>query len=97
MTAFLKARDNERGELLEYLTNSNIFAKIGQLAFEKTKQIANQRKEIETVLGHIEILSDEDLTATTNQFNTVSAEYKKLELEKSALEKNQKWYEQKQK
>ena len=31
VTAFLKARDNERGELLEYLTNSSIFAKIGQL------------------------------------------------------------------
>ena len=26
VTAFLKARDNERGELLEYLTNSSIFA-----------------------------------------------------------------------
>ncbi len=37
VTAFLKARDNERGELLEYLTNSSIFGKIGQLAFEKTK------------------------------------------------------------
>ena len=28
VTAFLKARDNERGKLLEYLTNSEIFAKI---------------------------------------------------------------------
>lgn len=97
VTAFLKARDNERGELLEYLTNSSIFGKIGQLAFEKTKQIANQRKELENVLGHIEILSDEDLITTTNQFNTVSTEYKKLEIEKSAFEKNQQWYEQKQK
>jgi DNA repair protein SbcC/Rad50 len=97
VTAFLKARDNERGELLEYLTNSSIFAKIGQLAFEKTREIANQRKEIENVLGHIETLSDEDLATTSNQFNAVSTEYKKLELEKSALEKNQQWYEQKQK
>jgi exonuclease SbcC len=40
VTAFLKARDNERGELLEYLTNSSIFAKIGQLAFEKTREIS---------------------------------------------------------
>lgn len=35
VTAFLKARDSERGELLEYLTNSSIFAKIGELAFVK--------------------------------------------------------------
>ena len=97
VTAFLKARDNERGELLEYLTNSNIFAKIGKLAFDKTKEIASQRKELENVLGHIEILSEEDFATITNQFNTVSTEYKKLEIEKSALEKNQQWYEQKQK
>src|SRR5574343_242998 len=58
VTAFLKARDSERGELLEYLTNSAIFAKIGQLAFEKTREISKQRKELENVLGHIEILSD---------------------------------------
>lgn len=97
VTAFLKARDNERGELLEYLTNSNIFAKIGKLAFDKTKEIASQRKELENVLGHIEILSEEDFATISNQFNTVSTEYKKLEIEKSALEKNQQWYEQKQK
>jgi exonuclease SbcC len=97
VTAFLKARDNERGELLEYLTNSNIFAKIGKLAFDKTKEIASQRKELENVLGHIEILSEEDFATISDQFNTVSTEYKKLEIEKSALEKNQQWYEQKQK
>ena len=59
VTAFLKARDNERGELLEYLTNSSIFGKIGQLAYEKTKSIATQRKELENILGHIEIRSEQ--------------------------------------
>ena len=39
VTAFLKARDNERGALLEYLTNSNIFAKIGEIAFRKDNSI----------------------------------------------------------
>lgn len=47
VTAFLKARDSERGELLEYLTNSSIFAKIGELAFRKTADIAKQRKQLE--------------------------------------------------
>lgn len=97
VTAFLKARDHERGELLEYLTNSSIFAKIGQLAFEKTKQIANQRKDIENVLGRIEILSDEDFETLKTQFETVKTEYQKLDTEKSNLKKQQQWYEQKQK
>ncbi len=97
MTAFLKSRDTERGELLEYLTNSSIFGKIGQLAYEKTKEIANQRKALEVRLGDIETLSEEDLATVSDQFNTICAEYKKLEQEKSALEKNQRWFEQKQK
>ncbi|HBO72589.1 MAG TPA: ATP-dependent dsDNA exonuclease, partial [Acinetobacter sp.] len=68
VTAFLKARDNERGELLEYLTNSSIFAKIGQLAYIKTKEIADQRKQLENVLGHIEIRSDEEVAELQKQF-----------------------------
>ena len=97
VTAFLKARDNERGELLEYLTNSNIFGKIGQLAYEKTKLIANQRKEIENILGHIEILSDEEITELTLQFQEVNQAYQQLENEKVQLEKQQQWFERKQK
>ncbi len=97
VTAFLKARDNERGELLEYLTNSSIFAKIGQLAFERTKAVAVKRKELENLLGHIEILSDEQVAELSNQFQMVNAEYQKLDAEKSQLEKQRLWFERKQK
>ena len=97
VTAFLKARDNERGELLEYLTNSSIFGKIGQLAYEKTKEIANQRKEIENVLGRIEILSDEDFTTINSQFKNFNVELQRLEDEKLKLQKQQQWFEQKHK
>lgn len=97
VTAFLKARDNERGELLEYLTNSSIFGKIGQLAYEKTKQIAIQRKELENVLGHIELLTEEDLATITNQFNHYSKAYLKLETDKQKLSHQKQWFDQKQK
>lgn len=97
VTAFLKARDNERGELLEYLTNSSVFGKIGQLAYEKTKLIANQRNELENMLGHIELLSDEDVLALNQQFQTYLIEQQKLDAEKQHLLKQQQWFEQKQK
>lgn len=97
VTAFLKARDNERGKLLEYLTNSEIFAKIGQLAFDKTKEIANQRKELENVLGHIEILSDEDIALHTAQFQSHADTYQKLDSEKQQLLKQQQWFQHKDK
>ncbi|MFC2994484.1 AAA family ATPase [Acinetobacter sichuanensis] len=97
VTAFLKARDNERGELLEYLTNSSIFGKIGQLAFERTKAVAFKRKELENLLGHIEILSDDEVAELTNQYQYVEAEYKKIEAEKAQLSSQQQWFERKQK
>ncbi|WP_353143817.1 SbcC/MukB-like Walker B domain-containing protein [Acinetobacter pragensis] len=97
VTAFLRARDNERGELLEYLTNSAIFGKIGQLAFEKTKQVALQRKELENVLGHIELLSEEDAAVLSVHFQQAAAAYQQLESEKSQLEKQQQWFERKYK
>ena len=89
VTAFLKARDNERGALLEYLTNSNIFAKIGEMAYEKTKAIANQRKELENVLGHLELLSDEAVAALTQQLQQSNTQYEKLSAEQKIFEKQQ--------
>ncbi|EEY79097.1 exonuclease SbcCD, C subunit [Acinetobacter calcoaceticus RUH2202] len=97
VTAFLKARDSERGELLEYLTNSSIFAKIGELAFRKTADIAKQRKQLEEFLGHIEILSDEEITAFTEQYQRAQENYQKLEQQKNVLDKQQQWFERKAK
>ncbi|OEC92639.1 AAA family ATPase [Acinetobacter sp. YK3] len=97
VTAFLKARDTERGELLEYLTNSSIFAKIGQLAFEKTREMTNQRKQLENVLGHIEIRSDEEVAALQTQFQQIQQQVQQLETERTQLKQQQQWFEQQQK
>ncbi|KYQ80690.1 ATP-dependent dsDNA exonuclease [Acinetobacter lactucae] len=97
VTAFLKARDSERGELLEYLTNSSIFAKIGELAFRKTADIAKQRKQLEEFLGHIEILSDEEITAFTTQYQQAEQNHQQLEQQKNILDKQQQWFERKAK
>lgn len=97
VTAFLKARDSERGELLEYLTNSSIFAKIGELAFRKTADIAKQRKQLEEFLGHIEILSDEEIAVFTEQYQQAEQNQQQLEQQKNVLDKQQQWFERKAK
>lgn len=97
VTAFLKARDTERGELLEYLTNSAIFAKIGQLAFEKTREISNQRKSLESHLGYIEIRSDEEVAELQAQFESVQQQVVRLEEAKTQFRQQQQWFEQRDK
>lgn len=51
------------------------------MAYEKTKAIANQRKEMENVLGHLELLSDEAVAALTQQLQQSNAQYEKLSAE----------------
>lgn len=97
VTSFLKARDNERGELLEYLTNSSIFAKIGQLAFEKTKEVRLQREKLESVLGHIEIRSDEEIAELQQQLQQLQQHVQQLENEKNQFRQQQQWFEQRDK
>ncbi|MFD1436968.1 AAA family ATPase [Acinetobacter terrae] len=97
VTAFLKARDNERGALLEYLTNSNIFAKIGEIAFRKTADIEKERKKLEEMLGHIEIISEQDLTDLQQQHLQIKQQLTQLEQEKTRLELQQQWFEHKHK
>ena len=97
VTAFLKARDNERGELLEYLTNSNIFGKIGELAFRKTAEITKKRKQLEEFLGHIDVLSEADIAELIQNFKITDTEYKSLENEKMILEQQYQWFQRKKK
>ncbi|NNG75002.1 AAA family ATPase [Acinetobacter sp. ANC 4277] len=97
VTAFLKARDNERGALLEYLTNSNIFAKIGEIAFRKTADIEKERKKLEEMLGHIDLISDQDLADLQQQYLQIKQQLTQLEQEKTRLELQQQWFEHKHK
>lgn len=97
VTAFLKARDNERGELLEYLTNSNIFTKIGELAYRKTKDIATERKQLEQLIGHIELLTAEQIAELETQFNQAKLALQQSEQHKQQLMQQQQWFVQQQK
>ncbi len=97
VTAFLKARDNERGELLEYLTNSVIFGKIGELAYRKTADIAKQRKQLEDVLGHIEILTADEIEQLSQALASSNQAVKDLSLEQKKLEQQQQWFQRQQK
>lgn len=59
VTAFLKAKDSERADLLEYLTNSDIYSRIGMASFAATKQAREKVESIQHKMGHHALLSDE--------------------------------------
>lgn len=77
---FLKVNKSERGELLEKITGTGIYRKLGQKAFEKKQQFAKALEDLrKEVLIHKDALLKEDELRESQLRNT--------ELEKVAQEK----------
>jgi exonuclease SbcC len=57
--AFLKAKPNERAELLEKITGTEIYTELSKLAFETYKAKDEQVQRLKAVLGAVSVLDDE--------------------------------------
>ncbi|OUY08280.1 AAA family ATPase [Acinetobacter populi] len=90
--AFLKAKDQDRADLLEYLTNSNIFSLVSQLSFQKTKQFKDELDNLKKVLGHIELLSSEQIHALEQEKSHYSVQIQQKQLEQKQLEQAEHWF-----
>lgn len=90
--AFLKAKDHERADLLEYLTNSQIFSVVSQKAAQKFSEVKNKRSDLEKLIGHIETLSEEDINALKQQQTALSLQLQNLQQSEKLLENEKKWH-----
>lgn len=61
--SFLKSDANSRGEILERITGTQIYANISKSAFEKSKELKVQLNELKARQGDIKLLSDDELYA----------------------------------
>jgi exonuclease SbcC len=57
--AFLKAKPNERAELLEKITGTEIYSDLSVLAYETHRQKDEQVKQLKASLGAMKVLEDE--------------------------------------
>ncbi len=73
---FLKAGKNERGELLENITGTKIYRKLGSAAFQKFKEVENNIKSEIDKLGEIHVLSDEEIKEIKSQIDLQEKEKK---------------------
>jgi len=63
--AFLQANKAEKGELLEQITGTEIYAQVSQKVFEKNKEEKDKLDKIVLELGQIKILTEDEI----NRFN----------------------------
>ncbi|AXM95802.1 AAA family ATPase [Pseudomonas plecoglossicida] len=91
--AFLKADDKERSELLEKLTNTAIYTRLGQRAFSKARETADTHKALNDRASHLLPMAtearaelDQRLEQAQQQFKADQAGERQLELQRKWLE-----------
>ncbi|MCE7993192.1 MAG: AAA family ATPase [Roseivirga sp.] len=86
---FLKADKNERGQLLENLTGTSVYRKIGARAFAKFKEVNERANQEKSRLEDIRVLSAEERVEIENGINQAKEDLASLDkvlAEQEALE-----------
>ncbi|MFG6203415.1 AAA family ATPase [Pseudomonas retamae] len=85
-SAFLKADDNDRSELLEKLTDTALYTRLGRRAFDKTKEAREAHKLLQDQASGVTPLApearaelDERCSAAQQQMKLQQAQLKQLE------------------
>ncbi|MDN4543750.1 AAA family ATPase [Pseudomonas sp. C32] len=91
-SAFLKADDNDRSELLEKLTDTALYTRLGRRAFDKTKEAREAHKLLQDKASGVTPLSpearaelDQRFGEAQQQLKTQQAQLKQLELQHTWL------------
>ncbi|MCT7445328.1 AAA family ATPase [Aliarcobacter cryaerophilus] len=95
--AFLKAKENERSSLLEKITGTQIYKQISQEIYQTYTKKKDEIKLDESLLGNIELLSNEVVTEKTLILNNSKTQKLELDTKGNELKKVINWLENLQK
>ncbi|MBJ7537774.1 AAA family ATPase [Marinomonas transparens] len=90
-SAFLNASANDRAELLEELTGTEIYGQVSKWVFEKHKAERQKIAQLEAVNAQRQLLSDEELQALVEQEKAYKAEDKTLTTQLKGHKQNLEW------
>ncbi len=90
-TAFLQADKNQKGELLEQITGTEIYGEISKRVFLRNKEESEKLAKIVTELGAIKILSDEEIQAINEEISTLDTERKTTDKAFTKKDEAKKW------
>jgi exonuclease SbcC len=96
-SAFLKAEDNERGELLETLTGSTIYSEISVRAFERNKLEQAALQKLNLRLADQRPLTAEQRAEIESKSADAAIALQALDQQKAELEQELRWHQQAEK
>lgn len=91
--AFLQANKNDKGELLEQITGTEIYANISIAVHTRVKQETDKLTLIETELNAIHVLSDEDEEALMQKLTAAETSKQETDTELKRIQAALKWLE----
>ena len=92
--AFLKAKPNERAELLEKITGTEIYSDLSVLAYETHRQKDEQVKQLKASLGAVTVLDDEARAKLQTDLTAARTTAERLTTESQAATKL--WHDQRE-
>lgn len=93
-SAFLKAGDSERAELLEKLTGTGIYSRISSKVYEEWDQAKKNLEKVELLLNNQNLLSEEAFRELKEKFEEKEKSLKQIEAEFKSLETEMTWFRQ---
>ena len=90
-SAFLKADDKDRSELLEKLTNTAIYSQLGRRAFVKAREAQDAHRQLESEAVGVQPLSEDDRGVLDQQFSDAQQQLEAQRGELKQLDLQRQW------
>lgn len=94
--AFLKADDRERSELLEKLTNTAIYTRLGQRAFSKARETGEVHNDLKKQAEHLLPMQAEARAALDQALEQAQQQFKAEQARQRQLEQQRIWFAEQQ-
>ena len=92
--AFLEANANQRAELLEELTGTDIYGQISQRVFEQCREVKAALDQLRARADGVELLSEEQRTELQAQAEQLAIDEAALGTEQTELQRQRRWCEE---
>ncbi|MDO7899653.1 AAA family ATPase [Pseudomonas citrulli] len=90
-SAFLKADDNDRSELLEKLTDTALYTRLGRRAFDKAKLAKEAHRQLQDQATGVTPLAPEARAELDQRFNEAQQQLKAQQAQLKQLEQQHTW------
>lgn len=92
--AFLNANPNERAELLEELTGTEIYGDISKQVFEQTREAKQQFEKLTALAESADLLASEQINELEGEREKLSSKQSELAQKKQNVLEEQRWLQQ---